>query len=212
MASTQKEGEQASSKRQLVLSWHEDEIISVFRQTPEFKPNGNSVTGFVFPTKHPIAYVKFCYPKARGIAEVKNHNYAFRALEAMPPDQTQGIFIPEIYRTFESGHRFFIVMDYIPGRTLMQLQEQKDWESQKETVINNIARAIKLLTSIQAPPGQKPGPVGGGRIRHPLFKNDKSFCEYSSVDELERHLNRVCNHKGPLSDLLLIQISPRCPP
>lgn len=212
MDPTQNAGEQASSKRQLVSSWHEDEILSVFKQTPKCKPNGNSVTGFIFPVKHPIVYVKFCFPPARGMAEVKNHDYAFRALKAMPPNQTQGIFIPEIYRTFQSGNRVFIIMDYIDGKTLTQLQEQQDWESQHDTIINNIARAIRLLMSIQPPPGQKPGPVGGGHIRHPLFKNDRAFGEYSSVEELEKHLNKVCNHEGPLSDPLLTHISPRCPP
>lgn len=211
MAPTQNAGEEASSKRQLVSSWREDEILSVFKQTPECKPNGNSVTGFAFPVEHPIVYVKFCYPPARGMAEAKNYDYAFRALKAMPPNQTQGIFIPEIYRTFQNDDTFFIIMDYIPGRTLAQLQEQQDWDSKKETCINDIARAIRLLMSIQPPPGQKPGPVGGGHIRHPLFKDDISFCEYSSVEELEKHLNKVCNHEGPLSDPLLTHISPRFP-
>lgn len=197
MALTQDRGGQASSKRQLASSYCEDEIISVFKQTPEIKPNDCAVTGFVFPPKHPVAYVKFGYPPER-MAEGKNHDYTFRALKAMPPDQTRGILVPEIYRTFESDDRFFIVMEYIPGRTLAQLQEQQGWESRKGTVIDSIARAIRLLTSIQAPPGQKPGPVGGGRIRHPLFKDDTSFCEYSSVDELERHLNKVRDHKSPL--------------
>ncbi|KUI69731.1 hypothetical protein VM1G_11639 [Cytospora mali] len=95
------------------------------------------------------------------MAEVKNHNYAFEALKAMPPDQTRGIFIPEIYRTFESGDRFFI-----------------DWESQEGTAVDSIARAIGLLTSIQAPPGQKPGPVGGDRIRyHPGFGSKTSHTK-----------------------------------
>ncbi|KAL2278619.1 hypothetical protein FJTKL_14338 [Diaporthe vaccinii] len=191
MDPTQNAGEQASSKRQLVSSWREDEILSVFKQTPKCKANGNSVTGFVFPVKHPIVYVKFCFPPARGMAEVKNHDYAFRALKAMPPNQTQGIFIPEIYRTFQNDDRVFIVMDYIDGKTLRQLQEQQDWDSKKETFINDIARAIQLLMSIQPPPGQKPGPVGGGHIRHPLFKDDSAFGEYSSVEELEKHLNKV---------------------
>lgn len=198
MASTQDGGGRAPSKRQLALSWREDEIISVFKQIPEIKPNGCAVTGFVFPPKQPVAYIKFGYPPER-MAEVRNHDYAFKALKAMLPDQTQGILIPEIYRTFGSDDRLFIVMEYIPGRTLAQLQEQQGWESQKGTVVNSIARAITLLTLMPVPPGQKPGPVGGGHIRHPLFKNDTSFCDYSSVNELEQHLNKVCNHKHPLS-------------
>ncbi|KAJ0107084.1 hypothetical protein J7T55_006964 [Diaporthe amygdali] len=141
MAPTQHGGGQVSSKRQLALSWREDEIISVFEQTPEIKANGYAVTGFDFPPKDPVADVKFRYPPER-MAEVKKHDY-----------------------------------------------EQQGWESRKGTIIDSIARAIRPLTSIQASPGQKPGPVGGGRIQHSLFKKDTSFHEYSSVDELERHLN-----------------------
>lgn len=117
----------------------------------------------------------------------------------MPPHQTKGMLIPEIYRTFEFDDRLFVVMEYIPGRTLAQLIECQDWESRKEAIINTVAEAIKLMMSIPAPPGQKPGPVGGGRIRHPLFKDDESYCEYSSVEELESHLNRVCDPEDPPS-------------
>ncbi|CAN8096458.1 unnamed protein product [Discula destructiva] len=198
MHPTQNEGGQAISKRQLALSWCEDELISVFKQTPRSKPNGFDVTGFVFPLTQPVAYVKFGFASER-MAETRNQTYAFGALKAMPLDQTRGILIPEIYRTFESDRRFFIVMEYIPGRTLAQLQDHQDWESQMATAVDSLARAIRLLMSMQAPPGQQPGPVGGGRLQHPLFKNGHAFREYSSVDELETHLNTACDHKSLLS-------------
>jgi hypothetical protein len=118
MASTQDGGGQPSPKRQLALSWSEQHIISIFKQTPKSKPNGNSVTGFVFPPKHPVAYVKFGLTTDR-MAEVCNHEYAFKALRDMLPNQLRGILIPEIYCTFENGERTFIVIEYIPGRTLV---------------------------------------------------------------------------------------------
>lgn len=216
MAPRQNGDGQASVKRQLALSWCEDDIISVYQQAAGMKPNGCAVTGFHFPPDQPVAYVKFGL-KSRRMTEVKNHEYAFAALKAMPPHQTKGILVPEIYRTFESNNKFFIVMEYIPGRLLARYEEGHDWESQQETVINSIAGAIKLLMSIPAPPGQKPGPVGGGRIRHPLFKDDESYCEYSSVEELESHLNRVCDHRDPptfgvgccctIADTIVAQVS-----
>lgn len=208
MAPAHDGGGQPSPKRQLALSWSEEDIISVFKQTPEFKPNGCAVTGFVFPPKNPVAYVKFGLPSDRK-AEVRNHEYVFKALRDMPPNQTQGILIPEIYRTFESSERFFIIMEYIPGKTLLQLVEQQGLTSQRITRSNSIARAIRLLMSIQAPPEQKPGPVGGGCIRHPLFKDDTSYCEYSSVDELEMHLNKVfiaLKHDFIENSYLLVQL------
>lgn len=194
MATTQDGDGQASSKRQIALSWNEDEIISVYKQTPQVKPNNCAVTGFVFPPEHPVAYVKSGY-LPESMQEVKNHEYAFKALKAMPPGQTRGILIPEIYRTFERDHMIYIVMEYVPGSTLAQIQEQQDWESRERTVIHSIARAFELLRSIPVPPGQKPGPVSGGLIRHPLFKDDTSSCEYPTVYELEEHLNKVRNHK-----------------
>lgn len=185
---------QTVARRQLALSWHEDEIISVFNQTPQLKPDGHAVTGFLFPPREPIAYVKFVFPSER-MAEVKNQEYAFESLRAMPPHQTKGTLIPEIYRTFQSGDRLFIVMEYIHGRTLAELQERPDWESRQGVVVDSVATAIRLLLLIRPPPGQQPGPVGGGRIRHPLFKHSTSYRSYSSVDELEKHLNKVCKHK-----------------
>lgn len=210
MASMQGKGEQAVARRQLALSWHEDDIISVFNQTPQLKPDGHAVTGFLYPPNQPIAYVKFVFPLER-MAEVKNQEYAFKALQAMPPHHTKGILIPEIYRTFQNSDRLFIIMEYVPGRTLAQLQERQDWESRQGMVIESIARAIRLLLLIQPPPEQKPGPVGGGRIRHPLFKHSTSYRAYSSVDELEKHLNVVCYYEGPPPPMSIVKLpSPPC--
>lgn len=198
MPPTQNGGEQASSNRQLALSWRDEDIISVFRQTPWLKPNGHAVTGFGFPPQEPVAHVKFGLPAILK-PELDNHEYVFRALRDMPPDKTRGIRIPEIYRTLESDGRVFIIMEYIPGSTLGQLLDQEGGESKQGALTNDIARAMKLLMSIPVPAGQTPGPVGGGYIRHSLFKDDTSACVYPSVDELEKHLNVVRNytHRPP---------------
>lgn len=198
MDPTQSGGLQSPSKQEIALSWSEEDIISVFNQTPRVKANGWGVTGFLYPPQQPVAYVKFGWPSERR-AELRNHEYAFKALMGMPTDQTRGILIPEIYRDFESDNYLFIVMEYIPGRTLKQLGDDQDFDTQQKTITNKIARAIRLLMSIRPPPGQKPGPVGGGRIRHPLFKDSTSYCEYSSVDELETHLNTVSNKHPDMS-------------
>lgn len=188
-------GGQASSKRQLALSWRDEDIISVYKQTPALKPDGFAVTGFGFPPQQPVAHVKFGLPAILE-PELKNHQYVFRALRDMPPDQTRGVRVPEIYRTLESDGKFFIVMEYIPGSTLGQLLDQEGGASRQEALTNSIARAMRLLMSIPVPAGQKPGPVGGGYIRHSLFKDDTSYCIYPSVDELEKHLNVVRNSTG----------------
>lgn len=196
MATTQDEGTLTRIKR-----GDEDvknDIISVFEQKPRYKPNGNPVTGFRYPKQDHVAWVKFG-PLEEIAAEVKNHEYAFRALKEMPADQTRGIRIPEIYNTFnldlgeELYPRMFIIMEYIDGTTLAKLMEEHGYELTKSTYEGIIARAIRLLMSIEAPKNQGPGPVGGGRIRHPLFKDETSYLVYSDVDALENHLNQVCN-------------------
>lgn len=188
-------GEQGPFKRQLALSWRDEDIIFVFRQTPALKPNGSAVTGFGFPRQQPLAHIKFGLPHILQ-PQLRNHEYVFKALRDMSPDQTRGIRIPKVYRTLESDDYFFIVMEYIPGRTLQQLVDQEGWGPQKATLTNSIATAMRLLMSIPVPAGQKPGPVGGGHIRHSLFKDHTSFRDYPSVDELEQHVNIVSNYIG----------------
>lgn len=79
---------QSLSKRQLALSWSQDDLISTFKQTPDVKPNLCAVTGFVYPSpSNPIAYVKFGFTEERR-AEARNQEYAFNALKKMPPNQT----------------------------------------------------------------------------------------------------------------------------
>ncbi|KAK2596516.1 hypothetical protein N8I77_013403 [Diaporthe amygdali] len=199
MAATQDEGTLARIKHgdKNVIN----DIISVFKQEPTFKPNGNSVTGFRYPKRNSVAYVKFG-PLKQIATEVQNHEYAFGALKKMPPNQTRGIRIPEIYHTFNVGEelnqKMFIIMEYIDGKTLAELVEEHGYETTKKTHEGSIARAIRLLMSIKAPKDQGPGPVGGGRIRHPLFKNETSYLAYSSVDALEKYLNQVstCRNKA----------------
>ncbi|KAK7702368.1 hypothetical protein SLS64_009660 [Diaporthe eres] len=191
MAATQDEGTLARIKRgdENVIN----DIISVFKQEPTFKPNGSSVTGFRYPKQNSVAYVKFG-PLKQIAAEVQNHEYAFGAFKEMPPNLTRGIRIPEIYHTFnideELNQRMFIIMEYTDGKTLAELVEEHDYETTRKTHEGSIARAIRLLMSITAPEDQGPGPIGGGRIRHPLFKNETSYLEYSSVDALEKYLNQ----------------------
>lgn len=182
--------EKTASKWQLALSWRDEDIISVFRQTPALKPDGNALTGFSFPSQQqPDAHVKFGVPYILK-PELRNHEYVYGALRDMPADQTRGIHIPEVYRTLESGDYFFIVMEHVPGKTLEQLLDQEGWESQKDALTHSIA--------IPVPAGQKPGPVGGGQTRHSLFKDDISFLAYSSIEELEQHLNKVRNYTKAL--------------
>lgn len=210
MGPTQDAGTQASGKRNQALSLpnEEEDIIEAYKRIDKVKPNGNSVTGFCYTDKQKdVAWVKFG-PLKQIAAEVRNHRYAFGALKKMPPNQTQGIRIPEIYHTFNIGEeprkKMFIVMECMHGKTLKELVETHGNDSTKKTHAKDIARAIRLLMTIEPPPPtpdfkQGPGPVGGGRIRHPLFKKETSYLPYPSVDALEEYLNKVCNEQPDMT-------------
>lgn len=180
-----------SIQRYAAWSWSEDEIEYTGRHTPIFKSNGFSVTGFPYPADAPLAYIKFGDPIEWKLAEVRNQMFAYDALQQLPPEERQGIHVPEVYRTMRIGNLLFIIMEYVPGSTLAQITGSEDWEVLQEEVINKIARGMRLLLSLPVPYDAKPGPVGGGIIRHPIFKDSEAATEYNSIDMLERHLNKV---------------------
>ncbi|KAG6354589.1 hypothetical protein INS49_004607 [Diaporthe citri] len=181
-----------SVQRHAALAWSEEEIENTWKHTPKFKPNGFSVTGFPYPPDAPLAYIKFGDPVEWKLAEVRNQIFVHDALQQLPPEEKQGIHVPEVYRTMRIGYLLFIIMEFVPGRTLAQITEDwENWVMAREEVTNKIAQGMRLLLSLPVPCDAKPGPVGGGIIRHPMFKDCEAATEYDSVDMLERHLNKV---------------------
>ena len=53
------------------------------------------------------------------------------------------------------------------------------------------AKALDWLSEVPSPFEDLMGPVGGGRIRHRFFKDYKAPPDFSSVDPLERYMNKV---------------------
>ncbi|KAH9212293.1 hypothetical protein DL95DRAFT_246645, partial [Leptodontidium sp. 2 PMI_412] len=102
------------------------------------------------------------------------------------------LHVPQIYRCIERGSMVYIVMEYIQGRTIHELL--KDFpEGLLEDKFDRISKAIDLLLSVRIPPNVAPGPVGGGTIKHPIFKDSTASTEYKSVNELQQHISRVAN-------------------
>jgi hypothetical protein len=56
--------------------------------------------------------------------------------------------------------------------------------------------AVTWLATVPAPDGHVLGPLGGGRIRHRLFKDYTAPFHFQSVQQLEYYVNRVrpCLH------------------
>ena len=84
----------------------------------------------------------------------------------------------------------YIVMEYIQGQTIYELLRDFP-EGLLEDKFDRIFKAIDALLSIQIPPDVAPGPVGGGTIKHPIFKDGTASTEYRSVDELQQHIHKV---------------------
>lgn len=183
-----------SIQRHAALAWSEEEIEHAWKHTPHCTPTGSAVTGFPYPADAPSAYIKFKLgvPVELTLAEARNQMFAYDALQQLPPEERQAVHVPEVYRTMRIGRLLFIIMEYVPGRTLAQIiEDRENWETIREEVINNIAQGMRLLLSLPVPCDAKPGPVGGGIIRHPIFKDCEAATEYDSVDMLERHFNKV---------------------
>jgi serine/threonine protein kinase len=165
----------------------DDEIIAFCRPYRRF-----GKYTFVY-TSHStaIAFIKCGSRKSGMMAEIFNQDFAFKALEGMPQDQRVGIRVPKIYRVIEEAATVYIVMEYVNGKTLKELLEEGISPAQLQECYNQIAKAIKLFTSIKAPNGIAPGPVGGGIIKHPLFKDTVASIQYASIHDLQKHVNNV---------------------
>jgi hypothetical protein len=66
------------------------------------------------------------------------------------------------------------------------------------------AKAITDLVSIEPPPNATPGPIGGGLIRHKMFKDYTAPLPFSSSIEMATYINEVLPPSKSLSLLLLL--------
>ncbi|KAG8168742.1 hypothetical protein KVR01_001491 [Diaporthe batatas] len=134
--------------------------------------------------------------------EMRNHEFAFNALRARQQQAAQEglvVCVPEIFRNFEHRGFYFLVMEFVPGKTLRQiLKDDKDLgagQVDHSMLFKHIAEGIRLLICVKAPPGSKPGPVGGGFIRHPFFRDLEAPTPYRDIEMMETHLNKILKHR-----------------
>jgi serine/threonine protein kinase len=181
--------------RQLPQLPSDNEIIDACDRNPPCDENGDAIRGLMYPPQAPIFWIKYGLRSEGRDAEAQTHDFAFRALERIPQSEREGIRIPEVYRIFTDDYpsgqsMVYIVMEYVPGKTLLQIL--RDPPNQRlEHLYDHIAKAIRLFLSFEVPHDATPGPYGGGLIRHPLFKDYEANIEYSSVAQLQHHINKV---------------------
>ncbi|KAH6714389.1 hypothetical protein BKA61DRAFT_575161 [Leptodontidium sp. MPI-SDFR-AT-0119] len=143
----------------------------------------------VYPSQNaPIAFIKIASSQSAVESEISNHRFAFDALEALPKQERAGIRVPKIYRVLEEASTRYIIMEYVQGQTLNELLDQ---DILHDLHFNQISKAIKLFLSFEVPVNATPGPIGGGIIRHPLFKD-----AIASIESLRG--NFIFTNKGDL--------------
>ncbi|KUI70890.1 hypothetical protein VM1G_06411 [Cytospora mali] len=205
-----------SSQRAFALACKQVDIWKA-SQTQKSPPWG-AATGFMYPNaQNPKFFVKFTDSRSKWLLEQekRNQEFAFNTLHGLGPQQPvpQGlkllVCVPEMFRAFEYEDYYFLIMECVPGRTLNQVIAAAQaragdaklgagagagagagGQGDTSRFYRYIAEGICLL-SVKAPPEAKPGPVGGGIIRHPLFSDFQATISYRNVEMIEKHLNKV---------------------
>ncbi|KAI9674239.1 MAG: hypothetical protein M1829_003786 [Trizodia sp. TS-e1964] len=112
----------------------------------------------------------------------RNHGSIFRAFQCRQPwNKKWQIRVPRIHRAFRHCDTFYIIMEYVKGKPFWQLgglepqplpREDPSFIARWDERYRKLAHAIDVLLTIPAPDA-RPGPAGGGIIRHPLFHRER---------------------------------------
>ncbi|KAL1725619.1 hypothetical protein EV714DRAFT_287779 [Schizophyllum commune] len=98
--------------------------------------------------------------------------------------------IPRMLHSFERDGTTYLVMEFI------------NLVPTPEDFIDKVTAALMWLASVPAPPDHVLGPLGGGRIRHGLFKDARAPLPFSSVGALERIHPSLIHNLGQAYTLL----------
>ncbi|KAG5729108.1 hypothetical protein E4T56_gene3159 [Termitomyces sp. T112] len=126
----------------------------------------------------PIALIKFGYHVT--LSEARTQIYVFQHLKRDPSPPFR---VAEVYDAWEDRSWGFIVMEYIPGVTATAIDCPR------------IAAAIHWLLALPLPDDGKLGPVGGGPMRHCLWR-DEEGPTYESVEQMDTHFNNILKFQG----------------
>jgi hypothetical protein len=111
------------------------------------------------------------------MAEARTQNYVAQFISH---DTLATVRVPKVYLSFEWKGFGYIVMEYIDGQVCTYADA------------GLVATAVRyLIETVKPPAAQAPGPVGGGFIRNDFFLYRESSVPYSSVEILEKHINKA---------------------
>ena len=95
------------------------------------------------------------------------------------PDTTRDLRVPKAIHFFRVEKTAYLVMEYIK------------LEASPSDLSERIVGALRWLSGVPAPPGHVIGPLGSGYIRHGFFKDNEAPLRFSSVEALERYIEKV---------------------
>jgi hypothetical protein len=151
-----------------------DDDIAAICQNPDIRLNDPELTRGVAKLSNGIA-VKF----GRGITdeEIANHKFAYEY------SVKSDIKVPKIHRFFRIDDKAYIVMEFIEGVTLNEINCREH-----PGLIDRLALAIESLFT-QMPSGP-PGPKNGGIPRGYLFSEDGALTTFNSIPKLNQWTNQ----------------------
>ncbi|KFY42565.1 hypothetical protein V494_02351 [Pseudogymnoascus sp. VKM F-4513 (FW-928)] len=142
--------------------------------------------GFPYPPEAPTFWIK--YGDAVYWNEVCAQSVAYDGLRQIE----SSVRAPGVYYAFQEGRVTYIVMEYIPGKTALQLLKEAHDEAEKEVILQSIASAVSELHRIPIPESRlRPAAISGGRFRHSIFGNDYDSAplHYESAQHFEDNAN-----------------------
>ncbi|KAF9814929.1 hypothetical protein IEO21_04873 [Rhodonia placenta] len=109
--------------------------------------------------------------------EIATHVYISEYAQSQP--ETPGMpRISKVIHHFTDQNMMYMVMEHI---TLTDTSPDP----------TKIAEALRWLSEVPAPPDHVFGPLGGGVIRHSFFKDYEAPLVFSSIEALERYIEKV---------------------
>ncbi|OBT73298.1 hypothetical protein VF21_08419 [Pseudogymnoascus sp. 05NY08] len=151
-----------------------DSEIAALSENPHVRINSTKVARGLAKLSDEIA-VKFGW----GITDEEVANQKFAYEYSLKSD----IKVPKIYRFFRIGDKAYIVMDFIEGVTLDEMNCREHPE-----LIDRLALAMESLFS-QIPCGP-PGPTNGGIPRGYLFSEDGALTTFNTIPKLNQWMNK----------------------
>ena len=121
-------------------------------------------------------FVKFGSPDTLW-PEHQTQSYIFDYARSNPhPDAPR---IPQVVHYFRNSWTAYLVMEFI-ALTAPPLD-----------LIDRTTQALVWLSNVPPPPNHVIGPLGGGPIRHKFFDDYEAPLLFSSVEALQRYMDKV---------------------